>query len=87
MLQTREGFTPAGARQYMNVLNKKRKELVETRNSCMKRKKGDHPRYANMTDSEFHDYKVSNFRWFAREIEKLDERIKDLEKYMEQNRL
>lgn len=87
MLQTREGYTPAGARQYLNVLNKKRNELVNARISMMKRKKNDHPRYEAMTDVEFHEYKVSNFRWFSDEIEKVDKKIKGVEKYMEHHKI
>ena len=86
MLETREQYTPAGAKEYMNALYRERARLVNARISVMHRHKDEHPSYAGMTDRQFHEYKVEYFRWFTRKVEEVDRQIRKLEKYMEEHK-
>ena len=82
MFETRNSFTPAGARYAIYCKERKIDELTKKRIEFMHKDKTSHPAYEKLTDTEFHNRKCEFARWTLSEQRRIREEIKALEKYL-----
>ena len=73
-----EQFTPSGLKWAITVKELKLKELRKQRAETAHRKQSDHPRYAQMTPTEFHEYKLKCIRESLDRSKRLQEEIDQL---------